>query len=153
MGKTAVIETTCDEVFSNPGLPALMEEYRSVWCKNQDLVGPEPDFDGYRRLEAAGVLKILGAFRDGVFIGGAFLLLSPVLHFHGKIICTVESLFVLEKHRVPVGGRVLRAVFDTAQKYGAVGVYMTAPMGGRLINDLPNMGFKETNRLFYRSLL
>ncbi|MEX3630325.1 MAG: GNAT family N-acetyltransferase [Burkholderia sp.] len=143
----------CDDVFNAPNFADLAAEYQSEAARNADLFGRPPDLEGYKRLEANGVLHALGVFYGEMVVGFAGLLVTPVLHFQGRLIGTVESLFVASGYRAGgTGTALLRAVEDRARDLGAVGLYITSPADGRVAAILPRSGYRETNRTFYRGL-
>lgn len=143
----------CDDVFNAPNFASLIAEYQAESSRNDDLTGRAPDLEGYKRLEANGVLRAVAAFEGDAVVGFAALLITPVLHFQGRLIGTVESLFVASDHRAGgTGTALLRGVENLARGLGAAGVYVSAPIGGRLATILPRSGYRETNRTFYRGL-
>jgi GNAT superfamily N-acetyltransferase len=141
------------EIFDSPLIVALGDEYRDEALRNPDLMGALPDRDAYARLVDAGMLHVLGVFVGVDLVGICTVLVTPVLHFGGKLIATTETLFVARAHRAGgVGVKLLRAAEAAAIEAGAGGLYVTAPSGGRLERLMPHAGYRETNRVFYRSL-
>jgi len=101
----------------------------------------------------AGVLHPLGVFVGDELVGMCAVLVSPVLHHQGKLIAATETLFVAKAHRAGGAGlALLRAAESVALAVGAAGLYVTAPVGGRLEQILPRQGYHATNRVFYREL-
>lgn len=149
-----VIRTiTVAEAFDSPVFTALCEEYRAEALRNPDLMGALPNREGYTLLVDAGLLYPLGVFVGDELVGLCTVLIAPVLHFGGKVIASTETLFVAEAHRSGGAGlKLLRAAEEVAFRAGVVGLYVTAPSGGRLERLLPHMGYHETNRVFFRGL-
>jgi GNAT superfamily N-acetyltransferase len=144
---------TVAEVFDSPTFEALADEYRAESLRNPDLMGGLPDREGYARLAEMGMLRLLGVFLGADLIGVCTVLVTPVLHFGGKLIASTETVFVMEAHRASgAGTRLLLAAEALALEAGAGGLYITAPTGGRLEKVLPLAGYRETNRIFYRGL-
>lgn len=142
---------TADEAFDSPVFADLCDEYREECLRNPNMLGALPDREGYERLIAAGVLYPLGAFVGDELVGLCSVMITPVLHFGGKIIATTETLFVGKAHRAFGSGlKLLRAAEDLARAAGAGGLYVTAPVGGRLERLMPHVGYRETNRIFFR---
>lgn len=142
---------TVTEAFDSPVFVALCDEYREESLRNPDMLGALPDREGYERLVAAGVLHPIGVFVDDELIGVCAVLITPVLHFGGKLIASTETLFVAEAFRAGGAGmRLLHAAEEVAVENGASGLYVTAPVGGRLEKLLPHVGYVETNRVFFR---
>lgn len=145
---------TIAEAFDSPMFAALCDEYRAESLRNPDMMGALPDREGYECMFVAGMLHPLGAFVNGELVGFCTVLVSPVLHFGGKVIASTETLFVADAHRAGGAGmKLLRAAEDVAANAGASGLYVTAPTGGRLERLLPRVGYHETNRIFFRGLL
>jgi len=144
---------TVDEVFGAPVFNALCDEYRAEALRNPDLSGGLPDRAGYQVMFDAGLLHPLGAFVGEQLVGICAVLVSPVLHHGGKLIATTETLFVAKAHRAGGAGlALLRAAESVALDAGASGLYVNAPVGGRLARVLPHQGYHATNQLFYRGL-
>lgn len=142
---------TVDEAFDSPVFIALCDEYRGESLRNPDMLGALPDREGYERLIATGLLHPLGVFVGNELVGICAVLITPVLHFGGKLIASTETLFVAEAHRSGGAGiKLLRAAEEVAVNAGASGLYVTAPTGGRLEKLLPHVGYVETNRVFFR---
>lgn len=144
---------TVAEAFDSPMFVALCDEYRDEALRNPDLLGALPDREGYARMIDAGLMRPLGVFIDDELVGLCAVLITPVLHFGGKVLASTETLFVASAHRAGGVGRMLiRAAETEAIDAGADGLYVTAPCGGRLENLLPLVGYKATNTVFYRGL-
>lgn len=144
---------TVAEAFDSPAFSAIGDEYRAESLRNPDFLGALPNRVGYERMEAAGLLHVLGVFVGGELVGLCAVLIAPVLHFGGKVIATTETLFVAKAHRAGGAGmELLRAAEGVAAKAGAAGLYVTSPTGGRLERLLPRVGYHETNRVFFRGL-
>jgi GNAT superfamily N-acetyltransferase len=145
---------TVAEAFDAPVFAALCDEYRAETLRNPDLLGALPDRAGYERMVDAGLMRPLGVFAGDALVGLCAVIVSPVLHFGGKVVATTESIFVAEAHRAGAAGvDLLRAAEEVAHQAGAGGLYVTAPAGGRLERLLPHLGYVETNRIFYRGRL
>ena len=145
---------TVDEAFDSPMFAALCDEYRAESLRNPDLMGALPDREGYAQMIGAGMMQMLGVFVENTLVGICTVLVTPVLHFAGKVIASTETLFVAEAHRAGGAGmKLLRAAEQVAAEAGAGGLYVTAPTGGRLERLLPHVGYHETNRVFFRGLL
>ena len=144
---------TVDEAFDSPMFVALCDEYRAESLRNPDLMGALPDRDGYARMIDIGMLHPLGVFIEDELVGLCAVMVTPVLHFGGKVIASTETLFIAEAHRTGTAGlKLLRAAEGIAVEAGAGGLYITAPVGGRLERLLPHVGYHETNRVFFRGL-
>ena len=139
------------EAFDSPVFSDLCDEYREESLRNPDMIGALPDRDGYERMVNAGMLYPLGLFSGDELVGMCAVLITPVLHFGGKVLASTETLFVAKSHRSGGAGmNLLHAAENIASIAGAGGLYVTAPVGGNLEKLLPHVGYHETNRVFFR---
>ena len=80
-------------------------------------------------------------------------LLVPVLPHFGRKVGVSESYFVAAEYRKTGAGlRLLHAAEEAAREAGAVGVLVSAPTGGILERVMPGVGYRETNRVFFKGL-
>jgi GNAT superfamily N-acetyltransferase len=142
---------TVAEFFSAPSASALMGEYG---CEASIHGMPEPiaHRPSYEAMESAGALDVLVATVDGDLVG--FLVLLTVLNPHySQVLSVTESYFVASDHRKSGAGlELLRAAEDLARSKGSVAMLVSAPIGGRLADVMPHVGYRETNRVFFRGL-
>jgi len=145
---------TLEEVFDAPVFAELAAEYEAESLRNPDLAGSTvPDRAGYQALFEAGVLHPLGVYVGDELAGFCTVLLSPVLHHHGRLIAIMESLFVARAYRKGGAGRALLAAAErVAREQGALGLHINAPTGGVLERVLPRQGYRAVNQIFYRPL-
>lgn len=147
-----VTRTTMADIEASPELDALLAEYAAESANNE--IGPvSPQFPAYRAMEASGLFHAFAAHREGKLVGFLFLL-TPILPHFGKLVGVVESYFVAAAYRKTGAGTQLRvAAEDAARAAGAVGLLLSAPTGGRLDQVLPHVGYRETNRTFFKGLV
>lgn len=142
---------TVDEMLSAPNWWALLDEYAAE-CGNSGIGKPEMQVDTYRALEAAGVLKVIAARHDGELVGFAFYLLSILPHY-GKRVAITESVFVAAAHRdTGAGLALLKDIEATALDGGAVGLLVSAPVGGSLDRLLAAKRYEHTNAVYFKRL-
>lgn len=140
------------EVEASPMLPALLAAYAEE-SRIPEIGTPEANFASYRAMEAAGSLRIVGAFAPGL-VGFAVLLVYGLPHYTGRMVGSLESFFVSpEDRRRGTGMKLLHAAEDLAAELGATALLVGAPIGGRLDRVLEHtVGYRPTNRVFTRSL-
>ena len=139
------------DIESAPNVADLLAEYAEESALDA-LGGANPQWETYRQMEAVGVARVLGAFQREKLVGFLVLLVSIVPHF-GKPLASTESFFVAQSARKTGAGlKLLREAENIARDTGAVGFFVSAPMGSRLAKVLPGVGYRETNRLFFRGL-
>lgn len=147
-----VIRTTIDALDREPNLPDLLAAYGA-----ESAIAGMPPFcaqmDAYRGLEAAGLLHAFGAY-DGTELVGVLLLMLATLPHYGAVVATTESFFVAPEHRSGGHGlRLLRAAEVHAAALGAVGVFVSAPVGSQLEKVLDSVwSYTEASRVFFKRL-
>lgn len=149
----SVRPVSVQEVFDNEGFGALISEYRDEALRNPDLMGSMPDRKAYEAMVESGILTPIAAFVDGVLAGLCSVISVTIPHFTAKRIASTESLFVASAYRSSGAGmQLIKAAERVAVERGARGLYITAPVGGRLNKILPNVGYGHTNTIYYRGL-
>lgn len=146
-----IVQSTVADMEREPNLFALFAEYAQE-SATPELGVPDVQLEMYRQMEAAGALKILGAYQGNTLIGFLVMLVTVVPHF-GRLIASTESYFVTKSaRRGGTGIKLLRCAEQLARDLGAVAFFVSAPSGGRLAQVMPRMGYRETNRIFMRGL-
>jgi GNAT superfamily N-acetyltransferase len=139
--------------FESLKLDALFVEYARESRVCSELGEPNPQYALYRQLESTGGLFPIVAFYGSLAIGFFVLVVSPVPHFGAKI-GTAESFFVDPSFRKTGAGlALLNEASRVAAQAGAVGLYVSAPVGSRLeklLTALEGKGFRKTNTVFFR---
>lgn len=144
---------TIADAFDAPNFTALCDEYRAESLRNPYVTSAPPDRDAYQYMQDAGVLHMLGAYENDTLVGMVVILIASPPHYAGKLLATVETLFLSKPHRHGRAGvELIRAAESAAVKHGAQGLYISAPSGGRLEDLLPAVGYHETNTVFFRGL-
>jgi GNAT superfamily N-acetyltransferase len=142
---------TVAEFFSAPNIDALLDEYAQESCID-GLPGHNPVQDTYRLLQDAGALKLICAYMADELVGFIFVLTSVNPHYAVNL-SAIESYFVASTHRSSGAGlRLLREAEKLAAEQGAAAILVSAPTGGRLAEVMPRVGYRETNRIFFRGL-
>ena len=141
------------EAFANPAFPALCREYAAE-AAIAGLPDPQEKLAAYQLLEATGseAFCVYGAFCGDALVG--FLaLLTPVLPHYGVAVTVAESLFVAGAYRKSGAGMLLvRQAEQRARELRSPGILFSAPSGGRLAALLPRIGYRETNRIFFKGV-
>ena len=139
------------EILQSPNLRTLLDEYADESALAE--LGPaNPQIETYCQMEELGLAHAIGAFYRGELVGFIFLIISTIPHF-GRCAASTESFFVSEPARKSGAGlRLLHEAEELAKELGAVGIYVSSPSSGRLAKVLPGVGYRETNRLFFRGL-
>ena len=150
----SIRRATVAELFDSPAFPLLADAYRVEAGRNASLYGTPPDRGVYEQRQASGMFHVVGAFDGNDVVGFAGLFVTPVAHFTGKLIGTVETLYLSPTYRPGGGGaQLLRCVEDVAREHGATSLYLNAPIGGRLPRILERSTYTEVGRVFCRGLV
>jgi GNAT superfamily N-acetyltransferase len=137
------------EVEQNANFPALAKEYAAESAIH-GLPAPVEKIASYRLIEQSDCFHCYGAFLDEALIGFV-VVLTPVIPHYGIAIAVCESFFVGQAHRKSGAGiKLLRAAERHARDARSPGLLVSAPCGGRLARVLPHLGYRETNRVFFK---
>lgn len=146
-----VRKCTVAEIEDNINFSALAREY-SDECAIAGLPHPDEKIAAYRSIEKSGAFHIYGAFLANRLVGFVAVL-TPIIPHYGVAIAVTESLFVAKDHRKRGAGiKLLRAAENHAREAGSPGILVSAPSGGQLMKVLPHLGYRETNRAFFREM-
>lgn len=142
---------TVADMADAPNIADLLAEYGAE-SAIEELGPPAAQLDTYRQMEAVGALHLLGAF-DGDALVGFLVMIVSVLPHYGACIASTESFFVARAARKSGAGlKLLHEAEQLAKSLGAAGFFVSAPMSSRLEKILPGVGYRETNRVFFRRL-
>jgi GNAT superfamily N-acetyltransferase len=80
-------------------------------------------------------------------------MLVSLLPHYSALAATTESWFVSAAARKGgTGKRLMDAAEAKARELGAVGFLISAPTGGSLERAAPMLGYRETNRVYFKAL-
>jgi len=131
----------------------IVEEYTAESAV-EEMLPIKTDVDLYIKLNELKKMITLAAYDDDVLIGYANFLLSPNLHY-SKLTAVTESFFIKEDYRkTGAGMALLKEMEKLAKENGAVAFMVTAPSDSKLSVVMEkNKAYKETNKVFFKSLL
>lgn len=151
MTPVTVRRCTVAELEQAPEFGALWEEYAAESVR-ADIGSCIPQMDAYKRLEAMGLMHFAGAWMDGELVGLVSVGATKVPHNTG-VVATTESYFVRPHARKTGAGKLLLDLAEEiAIERGSVGLFVSAPTGGRLSVVLPRTGYQRTNEVFFKRL-
>jgi GNAT superfamily N-acetyltransferase len=102
-------------------------------------------------LEQVGTAHTIGAFREDDLVGFIIVLVAVLPHF-GRRVASTESFFVAQSERKSGAGlQLLREAERLARELGAVGFFVSAPIGSRLASVMPRARYREASTIFFRS--
>lgn len=135
----------------NPNFRSILDEY-SEESALEGLPTPAPKLEQYRLIESSGSFHMYGAFDEGMLVGFVALLV-PVIPHYGVSIAVAESLFAAKSHRKRgVGLKLIRAAERHAKDAKCPAIMFSAPSKGRLVDVLPKLDYRETNRVFMKEI-
>jgi GNAT superfamily N-acetyltransferase len=107
----------------------------------------------YQVMEDSGLMKCFGLY-DGPRVVGFASVLTSVLPHYGKLVATVESIFVDAEYRGGFGSaQLIRAIEAFAGASGCVVILYSAPAGGALEDSFGGRPeYERTNSVFCRRL-
>lgn len=147
-----VRRTSVAELAAAPNLADLVQAYAAESALPQ-LGSAVLDVPAYARMEAAGIVRLIGAWRGDRLVGFLILIVTPIPHWGNQVLASAESFFVHPDERHGGAGRELRTCAEAvALEVGARGVFISAPAGGALSRVLPHWGYEHTNSVFFRGL-
>ena len=148
MKNLTVRRVTPDEGAASPDFQRLVSAYWDE-CANRSIGPARPDIDQYRKLAEAGALHCSALFDGGRMVGFVAILAVTYPHF-SKVCATVESIFLDPDYRCKGGGALLlKAAREMAKGAGAVGLYISAPVGSRLARIARAKRWRNTNSVFF----
>jgi len=129
---------------------ALLAEYEAE-CSIPALGRPEPQWEMYHRMQAAGLMQAFAVYVDDAMVGFASVLVSVLPHY-GFCAATVESLFVAAAQRgTGAGTRLMAAVEEYARLAGCKLILYGAPAGGQL-EALLGKRYTRTSSMYCKPL-
>lgn len=141
---------TVAEILQAPNFALIAEEYGDE-ASIKGMPHPLAKMELYYQLEAAGALRVYGAFVGSALVGFITVLSTTMPHY-SAVLAVSESFFVLREHRKTGAGlKLLRKAEGCALEAGAPGLLVSAPYGGALADVLPHTGYKPSNTVFFRA--
>jgi len=113
----------------------------------------EPDYDAYKRLAQAGMLRCITCRADGELIGYIIFFISPHLHYKSCVTATEDIYFVKKEYRK---GRVGIKLFQYAEKvlkqFGINRIVMHTKVHLDHSKLFEYLGYKWTDKVFTKIL-
>ena len=146
---TVNIEPVSVSEFFAHDVHSLIDEYR-IECANDAFGSAQPSRSYYESLEKQGMLyPAVAKTNKGKVVGFVVIDVYAVPHFEGKTMATIESIFLSREYRKGRAGiALIHWAQQTALSNGAVGVYISAPVGSRL-EKLASLIATKTNSVFF----
>lgn len=140
------------EASADPDFAGLVSAY-AIESSIAGLPTPKGNMDSYIALENAGLMISYCAYINDKLIGFANALVVVMPHY-GEKIATMESWFVSEDYRATGAGLRLRSAIEKSVKaLGAIGILISAPIGGKLESVMVRTAtYRETHSVFFKAL-
>lgn len=140
---------TVSEVEAASNILDILGEYAQELAID-GLPHPSAKMEMYKQLESTGMLHPIGAYFGNTLVGIINVLMVMNPHY-GIIIAVSESFFVAKSYRKTGAGlKLLHAAEEHAKLLGSPGLFVSAPSQGPLAEVLPNTGYAETGRTFFK---
>lgn len=119
-------------------LRVLFTDMWSDMSRDISLPPLDVNYDGYVRLEAAGVLRTFTVRLRGALVGAAVFFVSPSMHYGGTKWASSDVIWIRPDMRRPLlGYRLLKFAEDAMQREGVtvlrMGAQLARPELGRLL--------------------
>lgn len=89
--------------------PLLLRHWDEI-ALNKEHVPLNPDWEGYQRLDDAGMLHVTTARSDGEIVGYSSYLMVPNLHYRTMLVADCDIFYLAPEHRRGMTGiQLLRA--------------------------------------------
>jgi hypothetical protein len=140
------------EILNAPNAAELLKEYAGE-CSIPKIGQINPQAELYAQMEQSGRFQVFGAFDDDDLAGFAAVLVYLNPHY-GKMIATVESLFLARNRRNSrTGNSLMNAIENYAKEKDCEAILYSARTGSqfeKLLTIL--MPYQRTNSVFLRRL-
>lgn len=144
-------ECPADELATASNFDALCTAYAAE-SGIPELGTANVDIPMYRSMEAVGMGCCIGAWDGNELVGFGVLTLSVLPHFSKRIGCLISFFVASGARKGGTGTRIRHLAEAIATERGAVGMMISAPSESRLDVILPRIGYRATNRLYFKSL-
>lgn len=133
-------------------LEKIFPEHYDELCVTKDFA-LEPDYDAYRRMAAAGMLRTITCRCDGELIGYIVFIVQPHLHYKSCMTAFEDIYYVKKEYRKGrVGIRLFQYAESVLKQRGVKRIIMHTKIhldNSRLFEYL---GYKHTDKLYTKLL-
>jgi GNAT superfamily N-acetyltransferase len=113
----------------------------------------EPDYDAYKRLAQAGMLRCITCRADGELIGYIIFFISPHLHYKSCITATEDIYFVKKEYRKGrIGIRLFQYAEQVLKERGVQRIVMHTKVHLDNSKLFEYLGYKQTDKVFTKML-
>ena len=113
----------------------------------------EPDYDAYKRLAQAGMLRCITCRADGELIGYIIFFISPHLHYKSCITATEDIYFVKKEYRKGrIGIRLFQYAEQVLKERGVQRIVMHTKVHLDNSKLFEYLGYKQTDKVISKML-
>ena len=125
---TTILPIHFSQILEAPNAIELLAEYAAE-CSIPEIGEINPQAELYARMEQSGSFQVFGAFEGEELIGFAAVLVYLNPHY-GKMIATVESIFLSPVHRTSTAGNgLMNAIEEYARGKECEAILYSAKAG------------------------
>ena len=133
-------------------LEKIFPEHYEELCVTKEYA-LDPDYDAYRRIGEAGMLRCITCRNDGELIGYAVFIVSPHLHYKSCKTAVEDIYYVKKEYRKGrIGIRLFQYAENALKRIGVQRIVMHTKVhldNSRLFEYL---GYKQTDKVFTKML-
>ena len=151
MSEITIKLVSVNDVQTADNIDLLLDEYAQESALD-GMPSPVPDWRVYRIAEEAGCLFSFGAYADDKLVGFIGVQMTYAAQYSAHIGSTMAFFVDSNYRKFGTGKYLVDHASDELSKRGAAAIAIGAPSESRLAKAAQSLGFKETNRLYMRTL-
>jgi len=118
-------------------------------ANDKDVIKLNPDYDTYKRLCDAGMIKIITARDDDKLIGYCVCIIKYHLHYKDSLTALNDIFYIAKEYRKGlIGVKLFIKTEEILKKYGVQRVAMNTKTHHDVGVIFDRLGYKETERVF-----
>ena len=130
-------------------IEVLFKEHWQEIALNQDKIKLNPDFDTYKTLNDAGILRIFTARQDGLLVGYFLVMVTPHIHYKDHSFAMNDIIYVHPKWRgATVAYRMIKHVENALKEDGVSVLIINMKTHSPFDRLLEGLKFTNTERLY-----
>ena len=146
--------------FSVEAYSEVIEEMRLLYpahwvesAHDTESIPLDVNYERYLQLESAGLLHVAIARNKGELVGYHIFVVRSPQHHMSTTLAFSDATYLKPKYRIGFNGiNFLRFAGDSTRSSGAKGVYMSSTSRKPFGRVLEWIGFKETERVYFKEL-
>ena len=140
-------EQTFDQVIDE--IKPLLESHYEEIALDRDVIKLNPDYDMYKKLCDAGVMRIMTARDDGKLVGYCIVVIKYHLHYKDSLTAIDDIFYVSKDYRKGTTGvKLFIKTEEMLKGYGVQRVIMNTKLHHDVGAIFTRLGYKETERVF-----